>query len=101
MAKTVRIDKVTVLSDGQVTIDFTTGQGPLAASGGSQTVYPNIQALYAAISEYEDQVGDDALMFLALAQWVKGDPQMATPSLARNKTASLDLTGSGTVVRVA
>ena len=100
MAKTVRIDKVTVLPDGQVTIDYTAGQGPLPAAGGAQTVYPNIQALFAAISDYEDQIGDEALMFLALAQWVKSDPQMATPSLARNKMASLDLTGSGTVIRV-
>ena len=101
MAKSVRIDKVMTLPDGQVTVEFTAGWGPLPSAAGQQAVYPSMPALFEAIQSYEDSVSDEALMFLALAQWLKADPQMKTAALAKDKLASMDLTGATAVVRVA
>ena len=100
MAKTVRIDAVKIAPNGEVSVEYTAGQGPLPGPSGQGITFTNMQDLFAAIARFEDEIADDQLAFLALAQWIKADPQMATLSLAKNKTAQLDLTGSGTVIRV-
>lgn len=100
MAKTVRTDRV-ALSEGGVTVEYTAGQGPLPPPSGSSFSYPSLQALYAAVQELEDNMSDEQLMLIALSQGLKADPQMQNLSLFKNRTAQLDLTGSGTVIRVA
>lgn len=101
MAKTVRTDRITVGTDGSVSVEFTAGQGPLPPPGGSTFSYTSLQALYAAIQELEDNISDEMLMLIALSQGLKTDPQMSNLANFRNRTAQLDLTGSGTVIRVA
>lgn len=101
MAKTVRIDAVKIAPNGAVSVEYTAGQGPLPTPSGQGINFDSMQDLYAAIAQYEDEIADNQLAFLALAQWIKSDPQMSTPGLAKNKSAQLDLTGSGTVIRVA
>lgn len=100
MAKTVRTDRVAV-SDGVVTVEYTAGQGPLPAPSGNMFSYPSLQALYAAIQELEDNMSDEQLMLIALSQGLKTDPQMSNLANFKNRTAQLDLTGTGTVIRVA
>ncbi len=101
MAKTVRIDAVKTFPNGIVNVEYTTGQGPLPPPSGQILEFGSVQELYAAIAQFEDEIADQQLVFLALAQWLKSDPQMANLLGAKNKTAQLDLTGSGTVIRVA
>lgn len=100
MAKTVRTDRVAV-SDGVVTVEYTAGQGPLPPPSGNAFSYPSLQALYAAVQELEDNMSDEQLMLIALSQGLKTDPQMSNLANFKNRTAQLDLTGTGTVIRVA
>ncbi len=101
MAKTVRTDRVAVSPDGSVSVEFTAGQGPLPPPGGNALTYSSLQALYSAIQDLEDNISDEQLVLIALSQGLKADPQMANLALFKNRTAQLDLTGSGTVIRVA
>lgn len=99
--KICRIDAVNTLPDGQVVVEFTVGSGPLGPPGGRQLIYPNKQALFAALEALEAEISDEMLALMAIAQWNKVDQQFSNTTLARNKSASLDLTGNGNVIRIA
>lgn len=101
MPKAVRIDRISTDPTGSVTVEYSKGEGPLPAPGGQALTYTSMAALFDAIRELEATLPDEYLVFMALSAWLKVDAQMANATLGRNRTAQLDLTGSGTVVRVA
>lgn len=98
--KNCRIDNVVTQPDGSLVVEFTVGAGPLPPPAGRQLIFASRQALYQRLLDFEEQISDEDLALLALAQWSKNDQQMSNAALARGKLASLDLTGNGTVVRV-
>lgn len=100
MPKAIRIDAVRPDQTGSVTVEYSKGAGPLPPPGGQALTYSSMAALFEAVKEFEESLPDEHLVFMALASWIKSDPQMATPGLARNKAAQLDLTGSSVVVKV-
>ena len=81
MGKTVRIDAVKVAQSGVVNVEYTVGEGPLPPASGISLEFPNMKSLYDAIAEQEVNISDQQMVLMALASWVKVDPQMVTPSL--------------------
>lgn len=80
----IRIKSITHLSNGITRIRH--GKSEVEITGGKSGFRQWIR----------DQIRDneDFLLTLALAVWIKRDPQLSTPDLVVGKTVTLDLAGS-------
>jgi hypothetical protein len=101
MPKTIRIDRVIERPNGVVSVEYTEGMGVLPGpAAGTSVDFPSREAIYAELQAREEDIDERLLLLMALSQWYKGDTQLRTLTGANGRTASLDLTGTGTVVAV-
>lgn len=99
MAKSARIDSVTINAEGGVQVNFTAGSTPLPGASGNGAFYENKQQLQAAIDAAEEQLLGIAHL-IALSQWTKANPQMSNPNAASGKVCTFDLAGANLTISV-
>lgn len=98
MAKSARIDSVTIDANGGVQLNFTAGSTPLPqAASGEGAFYESKQQLQAAIEAAEQQLLGIAHL-IALAQWTKASPAMSNPGAAAGKFCTFDLAGASLTI---
>lgn len=100
MPKAARIDGVKTNPNGTVSVEYTAAEGPFPPPGGHSLEFPSMKDVYDAVVQQEAGTSDMQLVLMALASWVKADPQMLTPALARNRTAMIDYTGTAQAVKL-
>lgn len=102
MAKAARTFRVIELADGRMQVEYNAGAAPVPGThSGNVLVYDSREALLSAMADAENQVSDELLVLIALADgWAKIDPSLANPASARGREMQLDLLGAANVVRV-
>ena len=103
MAKSTRIDTLNLLPDGRVEIVYTAGQPPLpAGSDGTGIIFSSQQDFRDALIALENELSGEKLALLQAAVAFKKDPTLGATFLAsaRQKTTTIDLTGSTAAVSV-
>lgn len=103
MPKAGRLDGVTVVPGGSVTIKITAGEAPLPATWqGESVTYASEEAFVLAMQELEARfTGQDLAMIQAAAAY-KADPTLKATFAAKcvDKECRLDLTGDAKVITV-
>ena len=101
MARTLRIDGIQVLPSGQVNVNYTDGIPPLpvAASGDSVT-FASLQDMADSFKNLETDMPKETLIGLQIAKLYKTDTSLHTLSTLAGKTASIDTTGTATVLSI-
>lgn len=102
MIRSCRIDSVSVQSDGHIQVQHTTGETPLpAAASGNGVNYASRADIIAQAEALVANMPDETMVLLALASYLKADPNLLNPAAAQGKKATLDLTGATAAVAIA
>lgn len=103
MAKAGRLDGVTVVPGGSITLKFTQGDAPLPASWqGESLVFASEAEFVAAMQEIETRISGQDLALIQAASAYKSDPALKATFVSKclDKEARLDLTGDVKVITV-
>lgn len=99
MSRAIRIDGITTLANGSVSVAYTAGQAPLPDEpSGMGISFQSKSALREFLSEADQTITDSTMMAFALASWFKADQQMTNLTTAKNRSASIDLSGAVSAV---
>jgi len=99
MAQQLRIDKVTQLADGTISVEYTYGETPLDVNPSGQGVtWPSRQAMRDQIQAMKDSLSVEQLILLRLIQYARstGDTQLTNRAAMAGKSITTDYSMAGT-----